>query len=196
RENTPAQIRGEATAKRAARGQAVTRFTNAKFKPTPRLRGVAKYLFELAIVGASYFVLAHGASALSSIYSTPIPIWPPAGLALAAVLLRGVRVWPAVFAAAFATGLPAGTLLVAPAIVLWALADYRGFDSDKVLSSIVGIIATSLVGLVAFSPLFEDSAVRNALAFLAVLPLLWTALRCGERDTATAVLILSCFAVW
>ena len=269
----------------------MTRFTSAKFKPTPRLRGVAKYLFELAIVGASYFVLARGASALGSIYSTPIPIWPPAGLALAAVLLRGIRIWPAVFAAAFATGLPtgmadaisadsilpafgnaagstleaivggyllhlwsqggrtfntpagvakfafiglapssmlgalvaagtsylagqaewdnlvplgavwwlrdaAGTLLVAPAIVLWALADYRGFDSDKVLSSIVGIIATSLVGLVAFSPLFEDSAVRSALAFLAVLPLLWTALRCGERDTATAVLILSCFAVW
>ena len=38
----------------------MTRFTSAKFKPTPRLRGVAKYLFELAIVGASYFVLARG----------------------------------------------------------------------------------------------------------------------------------------
>src|SRR5262249_56918402 len=50
--------------------------------------------------------------------------------------------------------------------------------------------------VVAFSPLFEDSAVRSALTFGAVLPLLWTALRCGERDTATAVLILSCFAVW
>src|SRR5262249_11334732 len=48
----------------------------------------------------------------------------------------------------------------------------------------------------AFSPLFEDSAVRSALAFLAILPLLWTALRCGERDTAVAVLVLSCFAVW
>jgi PAS domain S-box-containing protein len=268
----------------------VTRFPGAKFKPAVQLRGVAKYLFELAVVGASYFVLAYGASALSSVYSTPIPIWPPAGLALAAVLLRGVRVWPAVFAAAFATGLSAGisdaisadsilpafgnaaastleavvggyllnlwseggrtfntpagvakfaligltssmlgafvaagtsdltgqpewdkliplgtvwwlrdaagTLVVAPAVVLWALGDDRSFDSDKVLSSILGIIATTLVGLVAFSPLFEDSAVRSALAFAAVLPLLWTALRCGERDTATAVLILSCFAVW
>jgi PAS domain S-box-containing protein len=269
----------------------VTRFPGTKFKPAVQLRGVAKYLFELAVVGASYFVLAYGASALSSVYSTPIPIWPPAGLALAAVLLRGVRVWPAVFAAAFATGLPtgimdaiaadplltalgndaastleavvggyllrvwsqgektfntpggvakfafvglgpssmlgalvaagtsyltgqaewdnliplgavwwlrdaAGTLVVAPALVLWALGDYRGFDFDKVLASIVGIIATGFVGLVAFSPLFEDSAVRSALAFVAVFPLLWTALRCGERDTATAVLILSCFAIW
>jgi len=268
----------------------VTRFSSAKVKPAVQLRGVAKYLFELAIVSASYFVVAYGASALSSFYSTPIPIWPPAGLALAAVLLRGVRVWPAVFAAAFATGLPAGiadaisadsilppfgnaaastleaviggyllhlwsgggrtfhtpagvakfaligltssmlgalvaagtsyligqpewdkliplgtvwwlrdaagTLVIAPAVVLWALGNGRDFDSDKVLSSILGIIATTLVGLVAFSPLFEDSAVRSALAFLAILPLLWTALRCGERDTATAVLILPCFAVW
>ena len=269
----------------------MTRFPNAKFKPAPQLRRVAKCLFELAIVGASYFVLALGASALTSIYSTPIPIWPSAGLALAAVLLRGLRVWPGVFAAAFAAALPsgiadamsadsilpalsnaagstleavvggyllrlwsqggrtfntpagvakfalvalgpasmlgalvaagtsylagqaewenliplgtvwwlrdaAGALVLAPAVVLCALGDYRGFDSDKVLSSILGIIAASLVGLVAFSPLFEDSAVRNALAFLVVLPLSWTVLRCGERDTATAVLILACFAVW
>src|SRR5260370_23425539 len=108
------RLRGEAT-ERAARGQAVTRFPNAKFKPAPQLRRVAKYLFELAIVGASYFVLALGASALTSIYSTPIPIWPPAGLALAAVLLRGLRVWPGGFAAAFAARLPTGIADAVPA---------------------------------------------------------------------------------
>src|SRR5258708_9458778 len=35
-----------------------------------------------------------------------MPIWPPTGLALAAILLRGLRVWPAIFAAAFAVGVP------------------------------------------------------------------------------------------
>src|SRR5262245_64121008 len=35
-----------------------------------------------------------------------MPIWAPAGLALAAVMLRGIRVWPAVFAAALASGPP------------------------------------------------------------------------------------------
>ena len=37
---------------------------------------------------------------------------------------------------------------------------------------------------------------RSALGFLAALPLLWAALRCDQRDTATTALILSGFAVW
>jgi hypothetical protein len=34
------------------------------------------------------------------------------------------------------------------------------------------------------------------LGFLAILPLLWAALRCDQRATATVAVILSCFAVW
>jgi len=50
--------------------------------------------------------------------------------------------------------------------------------------------------MLAFSPLLPAVAGRNALAFLAVLPLLWAALRRGQKDTALAALILSIFAVW
>src|SRR5262249_19296121 len=55
----------------------------------------------------------------------------------------------------------AGALVVAPAIVLWAIGSFRGFDPDKVLSSSVAIVAAILVGLIAFSPLFEQSATRS-----------------------------------
>ena len=85
----------------------------------------------------------------------------------------------------------AGALVVAPVVVLWAGGDFRTFDLDKVLASGIALIAASVVGLVAFSPLIEQSANRSALAFLAVLPLLWAALRCGQRDTATAALVLT-----
>src|SRR5207245_8252203 len=85
---------------------------------------------------------------------------------------------------------------LAPSAALWAIGSFRAFDVDSALSSSLAIVAAILVGLIAFSPLFEQSALRSALAFLAALPLLWAALRCGERDTATAVLILSCFAAW
>src|SRR5262249_2626452 len=77
-----------------------------------------------------------------------------------------------------------------------AIADFRAFNFDKVLASGATIVAASAVGLIAFSPLIEQGVNRSALAFLAALPLLWAALRCGERDTATAVLILSGFAAW
>jgi two-component sensor histidine kinase len=53
-----------------------------------------------------------------------------------------------------------------------------------------------VVGLIAFSPLIEQTANRAPLAFLAVLPLMWAALRRNQRDTATTSLILACFAVW
>jgi PAS domain S-box-containing protein len=53
-----------------------------------------------------------------------------------------------------------------------------------------------VIGIIAFSPLIEPSARRAPLGFLAVLPLLWAALRRNQRDTATVALILSGFAVW
>jgi PAS domain S-box-containing protein len=34
------------------------------------------------------------------------------------------------------------------------------------------------------------------LAFLAIVPLVWTGLRHGQRDTATVAFVLSCFALW
>ena len=52
------------------------------------------------------------------------------------------------------------------------------------------------VGLLAFSPLIEQTPNRDPLGFLAVLPLMWAALRRGQRDTATVALVLSGFALW
>jgi two-component sensor histidine kinase len=52
------------------------------------------------------------------------------------------------------------------------------------------------VGLVAFSPLLQQTANRAPLAFLAIVPLMWAALRLDQRNTATTAFILSCFAVW
>jgi two-component sensor histidine kinase len=54
----------------------------------------------------------------------------------------------------------------------------------------------TLVGIIAFSPLIAESATKNALGFLTVVPLLWAALRGRRADTATAALILAAFAVW
>lgn len=90
----------------------------------------------------------------------------------------------------------AGALAVTPVVVLWAVATFRPFDTDKFLESCIAHGAAVAIGLIAFSPLVEQTAIRSALSFLAVLPLLWAALRCGPRDTATVGLILSCFAIW
>lgn len=69
----------------------------------------ARFVAQLLTVGVSYFLLgklgllvAHGAEGSS---------WPPAGLAVAAPLLLGYRVWPGILAGAIGLGLTTETSL-------------------------------------------------------------------------------------
>ena len=49
----------------------------------------------------AYFGLAKAGLAFASLHPSASPVWPPSGLALAAVLLWGTRVWPAIALGAF-----------------------------------------------------------------------------------------------
>ena len=235
-------------------------------------------------MGIAYFVLAKFGLRLASINPSASPIWPPTGLALAAILLGGLRVWPAILVGAFAAnattagtletaaviavgntleavtggflierwsggretfmrparvakfalisvgpatiisatvgvvtlsvagfaawanfvpiwvtwwlGDAAGALVVTPVLVLWAQTDWRAVNRRDVLEVLLLLACTVGVGFVAFSPLLPRSDYTSPLGFLAILPLLWAALRRGPRDTATVGLILTGFAVW
>lgn len=242
------------------------------------------YAGDLVAIGAIYFALAKGGLALASIHPSATPIWPPTGVALAAVLLRGYRIWPAIFTAAmvanattagsvatsvgiatgnsleavvgaylinrwsggcntFSTpnsvakfalicvviatpisasigltslatvgyiepknfadawitwwlGDATGALVITPVIVLWAAGHHYAFNRNEFLET-VGVLATAaVVGLIAFSPLIEQTPGRDPLGFLAILPMLWAALRRGPRDTATVALVLAGATIW
>ena len=56
---------------------------------------------EIAAAAALYFVAAKGSLEFASINASATPIWPPTGLALAAVMLRGYRILPGIFVGAF-----------------------------------------------------------------------------------------------
>jgi PAS domain S-box-containing protein len=88
-----------------------------------------------------------------------------------------------------------GALLFTPFVVLW-VNEGRRFLEGGPLQSLAIYLAAAAVGIVAFSPLFEDLPYRGPLAFLALVPLVWAALRGHQRDTATASLILAAFAIW
>jgi signal transduction histidine kinase len=254
--------------------------------PTPEInfrRGIS-YAGGLVAIGVIYFALAKGGLALASIHPSATPIWPPTGVALAAVLLWGYRAWPAIFTAAvianattagsvataiaiatgnsleavvgaylinrwssgcntfstpnsvakfalicfvIATPISAsigltslatagyiertnfanawvtwwlgdvtGALVIAPVIVLWASSHYHAFNRNEYLETI-GVLATAAaIGLIAFSPLIEQTPSRDPLGFLVILPMLWAALRRGPRDTATVALVLAGFTIW
>src|SRR5262245_49160736 len=249
----------------------------------PQVHASARFALKFGVVGAVYFSLAKIGLMLASINPSASPIWPPTGLAFAAMLLFGYRLWPAILAGAFLANLTtagsiatsfaigagntvegllgaylinrlsdgkatfdtpagvarfallsflpaalcatigvtslvfggladraaissvwltwwlgdlAGALLVTPVIVLWAAADIRKLEHSKLFESIVIFCVACAIGLIAFSPVFEAAGRRAPLGFLAVLPLLWSALRRGPRDTATTALVLAGFAVW
>ena len=90
----------------------------------------------------------------------------------------------------------AGALVVAPAIILWVNPGTRLLSREQSFETTALFVAAILVGLIAFSPVMEQSAFRGPIAFLAIIPLMWGALRLGQRETATTAVILSCFAIW
>ncbi|HUO64881.1 MAG TPA: MASE1 domain-containing protein [Terriglobales bacterium] len=55
----------------------------------------------IIVVAALYLVAAKLGLKLAFVHASATAVWPPAGIALAAVLLRGYPMWPAVFLAAF-----------------------------------------------------------------------------------------------
>src|SRR5262245_38901668 len=85
---------------------------------SPRtIRQGLNYIGGLIGIGLAYFVLAKSGLALALIHPSASAIWPPTGFALAAIVLWGYRVWPAIFLAAMiANATAAGSIGTAIAI--------------------------------------------------------------------------------
>src|SRR5207247_7099830 len=71
---------------------------------------LTKYWAVVAILAAMYFVAARYGLRLAYVHPSATPIWPPTGIALAAMLVLGYRVWPGILIGAFlANVMTAGT---------------------------------------------------------------------------------------
>ena len=55
----------------------------------------------IAVLAIVYFVSGKLGLKLAFLNASASPVWPPTGIALAAVVLLGYRMWPAIFLAAF-----------------------------------------------------------------------------------------------
>src|SRR6185312_2525280 len=99
----------------------------------------------------------------------------------------------------------AGTLLIAPAILLWAMTPLRKSPKWVLVESIAVSALAGIIGIVAYSPLIGSDFVsndlnvplpyRSLLGFLVFLPLMWAGLRGNRRCAATAALIFAGMAV-
>jgi len=70
-----------------------------------RPRSAVPYAVVLAALACLYFASGKLGLSLAFVNASASPVWPPTGIALAAFLLLGPRVWPAILAAAFLTNI-------------------------------------------------------------------------------------------
>src|SRR6266487_2404619 len=55
----------------------------------------------IGILAIIYFIVGKFGLMLASLHASASPVWPSAGIALAAILVLGYRLWPAIFVGAF-----------------------------------------------------------------------------------------------
>src|SRR2546425_207803 len=58
-------------------------------------------VLEILVLAAVYYLCGRFGLSLAFLHKSASAVWPPTGLALAALLLRGTRLWPGVFIGAF-----------------------------------------------------------------------------------------------
>ena len=71
----------------------------------PRISKRVSGLPLLGILAVIYFIAGKLGLMLASLHASASPVWPPAGIALAALLVLGYRAWPAIFVGAFLVNL-------------------------------------------------------------------------------------------
>src|SRR5213594_4940433 len=59
------------------------------------------YLVTVAVLAAVYLIAAKLGLKLALVHASATAVWPPTGIALAALLLFGSRMWPSIFIGAF-----------------------------------------------------------------------------------------------
>jgi integral membrane sensor domain MASE1 len=80
----------------------------AASSPRTKSEHSGRFYLELAASAAGYFGLALLGLKVASAAPQVSLVWPVSGAALALLLLRGTRLWPAIAAGAFAANLASG----------------------------------------------------------------------------------------
>jgi signal transduction histidine kinase len=122
--------------------------------PTPK-----RYLAGFFLVLVPYFVTGRLGLSLDAVGGVAAAVWPPSGIALAALLLGGSRLWPAVALGAFSVNWTAGVPAAAAA----------GIAFGNTLEALVGAHFVRRFGRFRDAPLdtVHDAVVLVALAALA-----------------------------
>jgi PAS domain S-box-containing protein len=131
-----------------------------------------QYWLWLATATGAYVGAAKLGLRLSVAHGVITPVWAPTGIALAALVLGGLRFWPAVFVGALVANATSGASIEMSAVI-------------AVGNTLEAVAGAYLLGRVGFRPSFQR--MRDVLAFTALAALFSTALSATNGVTALAV---------
>jgi len=95
------QITKRVSASGAASLGLAKRLARVSHEKKPRISKRVSGLPVIGLLTLVYFIAGKFGLLLASLHASASPVWPPAGIALAALLVLGYRAWPAIFVGAF-----------------------------------------------------------------------------------------------
>ena len=155
----------------------------------------------LRVVGVAiaYYVTAQLSLGLAVVEENITPLWPPTGIAVAAMFLFGKRVWPGILAAAFLVNVPinddmwaAVTTAVgntlAPLLAVVLLERFRFDRRIRRLTDAVTIVWTALVAMTVSATFGSVTLLIEGVITGTELPAAWSAWWAGD---AMGVLVVA-----
>lgn len=123
---------------------------------TPARSPLRTWLWQVAVLAIVYHLGARVGLSMAYLQSNTSPVWPPTGIALAALLLIGISRWPGI-----ALGVLAGSLLTGAPIALAV-----GMAVGNTLEAVIG--AHILIRTFGFHPALDRTHDVTGLAVVAV----------------------------
>jgi len=165
----------------------------------------SKKLFRWLIIAFAYLIMAKLGQSIAFEQTNTYPVWPPTGLAIAALFYFGLSTWPAVFMGAFIVNITAGIPLVAAItigigntleaiIACWLLTRYVG---NSLFNSVVNVTKFSIT--IFFATMVSASIGASILFFsdstyLAFYPLAWSSW--WLSDLVSGLIITPFLLIW
>src|SRR6185503_4868410 len=118
---------------------------------------MSTHVLRIVAITAVYFVAARLGFSLASMAEQVTTVWPPAGIALAAVLIFGYRVWPGILAGALLANLTASETVPVAAVIAvgntlealagaWLLRRLVGFERPlERIRDVLGLVGLAAV---------------------------------------------------
>src|SRR5262245_17663823 len=177
----------------------------------PVLRyGWAFYSVQVALLAAAYFGAAKVGLSMAFVAEQVAAVWPPTGIALAALLLFGSRAWPGITLGAFLANVTAGAPLgTAAGIALgntleallgaWLLRRLVGFDKplERVQDVLGLVVLAAALSTMVSATIGAASLCSGGLKPWTAYPALWSVWWLGDSmgDLVVAPLLLT-WAGW